>query len=111
MVATNPVLINTNEQQPAPVSRRGFVAALLGGGFFLSAPAFLYPVVRYLIPPKTADMGSDSVLAGKVGELKPNSGKIFRFGRSPGLLIHTAEGGYAPLSATCTHLSCTVQYR
>jgi Rieske Fe-S protein len=110
MVATNPVLINTNEQ-PTPVSRRGFVAALLGGGFVLSAAAFLYPVVRYLIPPKTADMGSDSVLAGKVGELKPNSGKIFRFGSRPGLLIRTAEGDYRAMSATCTHLSCTVQYR
>ena len=101
----------TNPGEPTPVSRRGFVAAFLGGGFFLSAAAFLYPVVRYLIPPKTADMGSDSVLAAKVGELKPNSGKIFRFGSRPGLLIHTAEGDYRAMSATCTHLSCTVQYR
>jgi len=109
MATTNPV--PTNPGEPTPVSRRGFVAAFLGGGFLLSAAAFLYPVVRYLIPPKTADMGSDSVLAAKVGELKPNSGKIFRFGSRPGLLIHTAEGDYRAMSATCTHLSCTVQYR
>ena len=50
-------------------------------------------------------------MAGKVGELKPNSGKIFRFGSRPGLLIRTASGEYRAISATCTHLGCTVQYR
>jgi len=29
----------------------------------------------------------------------------------PGLLIHTSSGEYRAMSATCTHLSCTVQYR
>jgi len=43
--------------------------------------------------------------------LKRNTGKIFRFGSRPGLLILTAEGEYRALSATCTHLDCTVQYR
>jgi Rieske Fe-S protein len=64
-----------------------------------------------LIPPERADLGSDTVVAAKVGELKPNSGKIFRFGSRPGLLILTANGEYRALSATCTHLDCTVQYR
>ena len=67
--------------------------------------------LRYLVPPKASDLGSDSVVAGRVGELKPNSGKIFRFGNRPGLLIRTASGEYRAMSATCTHLSCTVQYR
>jgi Rieske Fe-S protein len=111
MTATNPALVNEGSQEPTPVSRRGFITALLGGGFIASAVAFLYPVLRYLTPPKTADMGSDSVLAGKVGELKPNSGKIFRFGSRPGLLIRTVDGDYRAMSATCTHLACTVQYR
>jgi Rieske Fe-S protein len=43
--------------------------------------------------------------------LKPNSGKIFRFGSRPGLLILNSDGAYRALSATCTHLGCTVQYR
>jgi cytochrome b6-f complex iron-sulfur subunit len=94
-----------------PLLRRRFVEALLGGGFLATAIAFIYPVLRYLIPPQTSDLGSDSVVAGRVGELKPNSGKIFRFGERPGLLIRTASGEYRAMSATCTHLSCTVQYR
>jgi Rieske Fe-S protein len=91
--------------------RRRFVEALLGSGLLASAAAFLYPVIRYLVPPKTADLGSGSVVAARVGELKPNSGKIFRFGNRPGLLIRTSAGEYRAISATCTHLSCTVQYR
>ena len=93
------------------VPRRRFVEMLLGGGFLATAAAFIYPVLRYLVPPKTSDLGSDAVVAGKVGELKPNRGKIFRFGNRPGLLIRTSDGGYRAMSATCTHLSCTVQYR
>ena len=94
-----------------PVPRRRFVEVLLGSGFLATAVAFLYPVLRYILPPKASDLGSDAVVAGRVGELKPNSGKIFRFGNRPGLLIRTASGEYRAMSATCTHLSCTVQYR
>lgn len=102
---------NGGDQLSPPMPRRRFAEVLLGGGFLATAVAFLYPVLRYLIPPKAPDLGSDAVVAGRVGELKPNSGKIFRFGTHPGLLILTASGEYRAMSATCTHLSCTVQYR
>jgi hypothetical protein len=44
-------------------------------------------VLRYLVPPAVVDLGGDEVVAAKLGDLKPNSGKIFRFGTRPGLLI------------------------
>lgn len=101
---------------PAPDSsvqptRRRLVEVLLGGGLLASLASFLYPVLRYIVPPAVADLGGESVVAAKVNELKPNSARIFRFGSRPGMLIRTAEGEYRALSATCTHLSCTVQYR
>jgi Rieske Fe-S protein len=92
-------------------ARRRFMQFLLGGGLLASAVAFLYPVLRYLVPPAATDLGGDSVVAAKVGDLKANSGKIFRFGSRPGLLVRTAEGEYRAMSAVCTHLNCTVQYR
>jgi len=92
-------------------ARRRFMQFLLGGGLLASAVAFLYPVVRYLVPPAATDLGGDSVVAAKVGDLKANSGKIFRFGSRPGLLVRTADGEYRAMSAVCTHLNCTVQYR
>ncbi|MGH9643690.1 MAG: ubiquinol-cytochrome c reductase iron-sulfur subunit [Terriglobales bacterium] len=111
MATTDLETVNPSTRHSAPVPRRRFVELLLGGGFLATAAAFIYPVLRYLVPPQTVDMGSDSVVAGRVGELKPNGGKIFRFGSRPGLLIRTASGEYRAMSATCTHLSCTVQYR
>jgi cytochrome b6-f complex iron-sulfur subunit len=91
--------------------RRRIIEVLLGGGLFASLVSFIYPVLRYLIPPPVADLGGDEVVASKVGDLKPNGSKIFRFGTRPALLLMTAEGKYRALSAVCTHLSCTVQYR
>jgi len=92
-------------------ARRRLMQFLLGGGLLASAVAFLYPVLRYLVPPAATDLGGDSVVAAKVGDLKANSGKIFRFGSRPGLLVRTSDGEYRAMSAVCTHLNCTVQYR
>jgi len=94
--------------QPA---RRRLVELLLGGGVLSSIAAFVYPVLRYLIPPPVPDLGGDEVVASKVADMKPSSSKVFRFGTRPALLLMTAEGEYRALSAVCTHLSCTVQYR
>jgi Rieske Fe-S protein len=51
------------------------------------------------------------VVAAKVNELKRNSSKIFQFGSKPAILIRTANDEYKAMSAVCSHLSCTVQFR
>lgn len=103
--------METREPLQVQPARRRVVEILLGGGLMASIVSFLYPVLRYLVPPPVPDLGGDEVVAGKVGDLKANSSKIFRFGNRPALLLLTAEGEYRALSATCTHLACTVQYR
>jgi len=92
-------------------SRRTVLKTFLGGGILASLASFIYPVLRYLVPPVETSLGADSVVAAMANELKPNSAKIFRFGSRPALLIRTTDGAYRAMSATCTHLSCTVQYR
>jgi Rieske Fe-S protein len=101
---------NRKSQRVKP-ARRGFVEVLLGGGLAASVISFVYPVLRYLVPPAVPNLGGDEIVACKVGDLRPNSAKIFRFGSRPGLVLLTAEGQYRALSAVCTHLGCTVQYR
>jgi cytochrome b6-f complex iron-sulfur subunit len=96
---------------PAGSGRRRFVEFLLGGGLLASAVAFLYPVLRYLVPPRTMNLGPEMVVAAHVGDLKLNSGKIFPFGGLPAILILTKSGRYIAMSAVCTHLHCTVQFR
>lgn len=106
-----PVLEAPVATRPQVEGRRTFIRILLGGGLFASAASFFYPLARYLVPPAAVDLGGDTVVAAKVGDLKPNSSKIFKFGSHPGLLILTSSGEYRALTATCTHLGCTVQYR
>ncbi len=110
---SNNAQLRTSTEQAAPpqAGRRRFMQVVLGGGLAASAISFLYPVLRYLVPPLATDMGANTVQAAKVSELKANSAKIFRFGSKPGLLVRTADGEFKAMSATCTHLSCTVQYR
>ncbi|MFQ6675549.1 MAG: ubiquinol-cytochrome c reductase iron-sulfur subunit [Fidelibacterota bacterium] len=92
-------------------SRRSFLKILLGGGIFGFLTSVVYPVVRYLKPPPEAEAAPTSVAAGKASELKPNSGRIIKFGREPVILINTPSGDIRAFSAVCTHLACTVQYR
>jgi cytochrome b6-f complex iron-sulfur subunit len=91
--------------------RRKFAEIVLGAGLIASAVSFLYPILKYLIPPKLPDFGTEAVLAARVSDMKPNEGIIFRFGTKPGLLIEEKPGEYTAMVAVCTHLGCTVQYR
>ncbi len=91
-------------------SRRSFLNWLLGGGVGALLAAAVYPIIRFIYPPEIPQATQSSVVAAKVGELPPDSGKIFKFGTKPGILIHTKQGKYLSFSAVCTHLQCTVQY-
>lgn len=73
--------------------------------------SIVFPVLKYIMPPPIPQAVQNDVVAGKVGELAPNAGKVFRFGNKPGVLVRTPEGDYRAFSAVCTHLQCTVQYR
>lgn len=101
----------TDESEKQKTPRRHFIEIFLGTGIIASLVSFLYPVVRYLLPPPQSDLGSSTVLAAKVGQLRVNSGMIFRFGNKPALLILAADDKYLAFTAVCTHLGCTVQYR
>ncbi len=90
---------------------RRWINLLLGSGVLASITAFIYPAIRYIIPPPVGESTSRSVVAASAGELKNNTGKIFKFGSKPALLVKLADGTFRAFSAVCTHLNCTVQYR
>lgn len=91
--------------------RRRWIKVLLGTGLVSSITSFLYPAIRFMLPPPVPESTENEVLAGNVSDLRPNSGKIFKFGSRPGILIRTQGGEWRAFSAVCTHLGCTVQYR
>ena len=92
------------------ITRREFINYLLGGAVATLMSSAAYSLLRYITPPEGTETAVSSVVAGKLGELAPNSGKIFRSGDKPGILITTAHGELAAFNAVCTHLNCTVQY-
>jgi cytochrome b6-f complex iron-sulfur subunit len=94
-----------------PQERRTLLRWLLGGGFTASVLSFLYPAVKFMNPPTVPEASTNEVSAGKVQELKPNTGKIVKFGTRPALLIRVSETEWRAYSAICTHLNCTVQFQ
>ena len=93
------------------MKRRSFIDVILAGGLLGWFGSVLYPVVSFLKPPKVAEANVGTVKAGAAADMPPNSGKIVKFGRQPVILLHTDSGDFRAFSATCTHLSCIVQYR
>ncbi|GBC76689.1 Cytochrome b6-f complex iron-sulfur subunit [bacterium HR08] len=96
---------------PWSEQRRKLLNILLGTSVGATLVAILYPILKFMIPPEVIEATQTSVVAGRVNELPPNSGKIFKFGNKPGLLVRTPTGEYKAFSAVCTHLDCIVQYR
>ncbi|MDP3790935.1 MAG: Rieske 2Fe-2S domain-containing protein [Candidatus Omnitrophota bacterium] len=92
------------------ITRREFINYILGGSLLGLAASAAYSIFRYITPPEGTETAVSSAVAGRKGELAPNSGKIFKFGDKPGILINTLGGELLAFNAVCTHLNCTVQY-
>jgi Rieske Fe-S protein len=102
----------SEETMPPTVDRRNFLNWFLATSAGAFAVAVLYPLSRYLVPPKVEESTAKTVtLSVKPADVKVNSGEIFRFGSQPAILVRTPANELKAFSAVCTHLSCIVQYR
>ncbi|HUE82938.1 MAG TPA: Rieske (2Fe-2S) protein [Pyrinomonadaceae bacterium] len=101
----------SSRPRPEDPNRRRFLDYLLGTTVVATLGAILYPIFRFMSPPQIVEAMQNSATAGTLKDLPPNSGKIFKFGNQPGLIIRTPSGELKAFSATCTHLDCIVQYR
>jgi cytochrome b6-f complex iron-sulfur subunit len=91
--------------------RRRFLDYLLGTTVVATLGAIVYPIIRFMSPPRVIESSESSVIAAKINEIPKNSGKIFKFGSDPGILVRTDSGELKAFSAVCTHLDCIVQYQ
>ncbi|HKP36085.1 MAG TPA: Rieske (2Fe-2S) protein [Pyrinomonadaceae bacterium] len=96
---------------PEAPSRRHFLDYLLGTSVVATLGAILYPIFEFMSPPQVIESTESSVVAAKLSEVPANSGKIFKFGSKPGIIVRTESGELKACSAVCTHLECIVQYR
>ncbi|MGQ9618081.1 MAG: QcrA and Rieske domain-containing protein [Candidatus Aminicenantia bacterium] len=93
------------------MKRRKIIDYIIGSSFIAVLGTIFYPILKFVFPPKISESTQSTVNVGKVDDIHPNSGKIFRFGSKPGLIVRKSDGSFIALSATCTHLGCIVQYR
>jgi Rieske Fe-S protein len=93
------------------VTRRRLLDWLLSGSVGTLLAVLLYPILRYVAPPEQSEAAASAIVAGKVKDFPPNSGKVVRFGSRPAIVVHMPGGEFRAFSAVCTHLQCTVQYR
>ncbi|MFQ5498427.1 MAG: ubiquinol-cytochrome c reductase iron-sulfur subunit [Candidatus Zixiibacteriota bacterium] len=95
-------------------SRRGFLGAIIGGSAVATLGSIIYPAIRFVFPPETAE-AKLSQLKLSYGreeiEADPKKAKYFKYGRSLGMVFITSAGELKAVAATCTHLDCTVQHR
>jgi Rieske Fe-S protein len=94
-------------------SRRRFLNALLGTSAGTLLLSVLYPILRYVSPPRIPEASTAQVEAGPVNdpELLEKGFKIVRFGAEPVIVVRVAEADIRAFSATCTHLECIVGYK
>ena len=103
---------SARSESSGAVTRRSWVSWLLGTSLGATLFAFLYPVLNYLVPPESSEPSlSEFELDLKASDIPPNSGRIVPIGGKPVLLLRRPSGELAALTATCTHLDCTVQFR
>lgn len=103
---------STGSGAGTPGLTRRAVTWLIGLGLGGLVGSVAYSVLRFVIPPKATEASTASVkVPWKASEMPNNSGRIFRFGSKPGILVRTPSGEVRAFTAVCTHLACTVQYR
>ncbi|MFC1747033.1 ubiquinol-cytochrome c reductase iron-sulfur subunit [Candidatus Neomarinimicrobiota bacterium] len=91
-------------------TRQSVLKKLLGAGFAGWLGAVLYPVVKYLVPPPVGEANITSLKVGTTDEAWDTPFRIVQFGRKPVIFFKDPQGRFRALAATCTHLSCIVQF-
>lgn len=97
----------------SPLDRRRLLNWFLGTSVGALLVSIVYPVLRFVTPPRVAEASTSEVEAGLVDDvqLMQKGFKIVRFGGDPVILVRTADAKFYAYSATCTHLDCIVGFQ
>ena len=96
-----------------PVDRRRVLNWFLGTSVGALVISILYPVARFVTPPRVPEANTDEVEAGTVNDVdfREKAFKIVRFGAEPVIVVRAADDVFVAYAATCTHLDCIVGYQ
>jgi Rieske Fe-S protein len=93
--------------------RRRFINWFLGSAFGALMVSVIYPVLRFISPPRIPEATTQQVEAGDASDpaFQQKGFKIVRFGADPVIVVKAAENDFRAFSATCTHLDCIVGFQ
>jgi cytochrome b6-f complex iron-sulfur subunit len=95
------------------MERRRFLNGFLGTSFGALVASVLYPILRYVSPPRIPEASTNQIEAGLTNDpvLNEKGFKIVRFGAEPVVLVKVSDTDFRAFTATCTHLDCVVGYQ
>lgn len=99
------------ETKQTQISRKNFLKHLLTATFSTLGLLVIYPVVSFLKPPKQREVEVSNIKISNLDEFSIGDSKIVKFGNKPVIVIRKEKEQFIALSAACTHLDCTVQYK
>jgi cytochrome b6-f complex iron-sulfur subunit len=99
---------NVAQAKGNAMNRRGLLKSLLGILSTTLLVSFVYPLIRFLAPPKEEAEGKKIII--KKSEIPAGSAKDIVVNGIPSIVINTPDKGFIALSKVCTHLGCLVQY-
>ncbi|MBK5258704.1 MAG: ubiquinol-cytochrome c reductase iron-sulfur subunit [Thermoanaerobaculia bacterium] len=104
---------NTPSNPVSTLSRRKLVNWFVASSFGALILSIIYPVLRYLTPPRIAEPSANEVEAGTTTDIdfRDKAFKIVRFGADPVIVVRSGEEQFLAFSATCTHLDCIVGFQ
>jgi cytochrome b6-f complex iron-sulfur subunit len=93
--------------------RRRLLNWFLGSSVGALLAAAIYPVLRFVSPPRVDRASTTEVDVGPLNDPRfvDNGYKIVQFGADPVIVIRVSETDFRAFSAVCTHLACIIGYR
>ena len=92
-------------------SRRDFLTVAAFAGVFGWFATSFYSIFSFLRSPDILFTDSDRIGLGKIDEMQPGTGKPFKLGNTPGILIRMSDGSLRAFSSVCSHMKCVVEYK
>lgn len=92
-------------------SRRSFLGKLFAGTMFAAVSGMIASTLAYLLPSAevSSSLGPRRSRVGQAGDLGVGQGRLILVDEEPVWIVRL-PGGFAALSAVCTHKGCVIQW-
>lgn len=90
------------------MKRRSFLQLLLTFLGIITLASLVYPLFRYLVPPRIAEKTRTLVIPKR--EVPLGTAREVVFNDAPAIIVNRPGKGLIAVSRVCTHLGCLVHY-